>query len=56
MSDWYEQLSKEEKEEIERGIKDAKNNEFLDHDVVMSRFSKWHKDRLKCDINKTLEP
>jgi hypothetical protein len=32
------------------------NNEFLDHDVVMSRFSKWHKDRPKLDINEALEP
>jgi len=55
MSDWYEQLSDEEKAEIETGIKQADSNEFVDHDMVMSRFLKWHKYLTNLDKHKTLE-
>lgn len=41
MQDWFEDLSKEEKEEIETGLKQAENHEFIDHEEVMEIFSKY---------------
>jgi hypothetical protein len=41
MEDWFENLSKEEKEEIETGLNQAANNEFTDHEDVMKVFLKY---------------
>ncbi|PWK02967.1 hypothetical protein BC749_1011051 [Flavobacterium araucananum] len=41
MQDWFENLSKEEKEEIEIGLKQVENNEFTDHEEVMEIFAKY---------------
>lgn len=41
MKDWFENLSKDEKEEIETGLKQPENNEFIDREEVMERFSKY---------------
>lgn len=38
MEDWFENLSKEEKEEIETGLKQVENNEFIDHEEVVEIF------------------
>lgn len=40
--DWFLDLSNEEKNEIELGLNQANNNEFLSHEQIMSKFSKWH--------------
>ena len=40
--DWFNELSTEEKTEIEIGIKQADANEFVSHETVMSKFAKWH--------------
>jgi predicted transcriptional regulator len=40
--DWFLDLSNEEKQEIENGLNQADNNEFLNHDFVMNKFTKWH--------------
>lgn len=40
--DWANSLSDEEQIEIERGLKQADNNEFIEHEKVMKKFSKWH--------------
>lgn len=40
--DWYNELSVEEKEEIEIGISQADNNELVSHSAVMDKFKKWH--------------
>lgn len=40
--DWFAELNSEEKKEIEIGLKQAKNNEFLNHEIVMNKFAKWH--------------
>jgi hypothetical protein len=40
--DWFSELSAEEKSEIETGIKQADNNEFVSHEAVMNKFAKWH--------------
>ena len=39
--DWFAELNSEEKKEIEIGLKQAKNNEFLNHEIVMNKFAKW---------------
>jgi predicted transcriptional regulator len=41
MEDWFENLSKEEKEEIETGLNEAANNEFTDHEKVIEIFKKY---------------
>ena len=40
--DWYEKLDSDEKDEIEIGIQQANENDFVSNDEVMSKFSKWH--------------
>jgi predicted transcriptional regulator len=40
--DWFTDLSSEEKQEIEIGLKQAENDEFISHETVMNRFAKWH--------------
>ncbi len=40
--DWFTDLSSEEKNEIEIGLKQAENDEFISHETVMNRFAKWH--------------
>ncbi len=39
--DWFEELSIESQSEIEIGIKQANNNEFVSHEAVMRKFEKW---------------
>ena len=40
--DWFTDLNSEEKQEIEIGLKQAENDEFISHEIVMDRFAKWH--------------
>ncbi|REG99021.1 hypothetical protein [Flavobacterium aquicola] len=40
--DWYDDLSSEEKQEIEMGLKEADNDQLLSHKETMSQFDKWH--------------
>jgi predicted transcriptional regulator len=40
--DWYEKFDSDEKAEIEIGIQQANENDFVSNDEVMSKFSKWH--------------
>jgi hypothetical protein len=40
--DWFTDLNSEEKEEIEIGLKQAENDEFISNETVMNRFAKWH--------------
>ena len=39
--DWFTDLTLEEKLEIELGLKQAENDEFISHETVMNRFAKW---------------
>lgn len=39
--DWYTNLNSEEKQQIEIGLKQAENDEFISHETVMNRFAKW---------------
>lgn len=40
--DWSLELSSDEKSEIEIGMQQAANNEFISHENVMNKFAKWH--------------
>lgn len=40
--DWHNELSSDELKEIENGLNDAKNEEFISNEEVMNKFSKWH--------------
>ncbi len=40
--DWFTDLNSEEKLEIEIGLKQAENGEFISHETVMNKFAKWH--------------
>lgn len=39
--DWWDQLSKEEKMEIEDGLAQADRGEVVAHKEVMARYKKW---------------
>ena len=40
--DWFTDLNSEENQEIKIGLKQAENDEFINHETVMNRFAKWH--------------
>ncbi len=40
--DWFASLSNDEKIELEIGLKEAQNNDFVSHDEVIQKFQKWH--------------
>lgn len=40
--DWFTELSVEEKQEIEIGLKEATEDNFVSHESVMKKFAKWH--------------
>jgi predicted transcriptional regulator len=39
--DWWDELSEEEKKEIEVGIAQADRGEVISHKQVMNRYKKW---------------
>ena len=40
--DWWDEISEEEKAEIEEGIAQADRGEVTPHQEVMSKYKKWH--------------
>ena len=40
--DWFAELSREEQDEIETGLKQANEDNFISHETVMKKFAKWH--------------
>ncbi len=40
--DWFDDLSSEEIQDIEIGLKQAENDEFISQETIMNRFAKWH--------------
>ncbi len=39
--DWWEQISEDEKSEIEEGLAQADKGEVFSHEEVMSKYQKW---------------
>ncbi len=40
-TDWWDEISKEERAEIEKGLEQADNGEVIPHDEVMAKYKKW---------------
>lgn len=40
-TDWWDDMNKEEKEEIETGLAQADKGQFTSQEEVMKRFDKW---------------
>jgi predicted transcriptional regulator len=40
-ADWWDQISDEEKAEIEEGLAEAERGDVLSHEEVMSKYQKW---------------
>ena len=40
-SDWWKEISKEEKESIEKGIEDSKSENLKSHSEVKKLYDKW---------------
>jgi len=40
-ADWWDQISEEERAEIEEGLAEADRGEVLSHEEVMSKYDKW---------------
>jgi len=39
--DWWDQISDEEKAEIEEGLAQADNGEVVPHETVMAKYRQW---------------
>lgn len=39
--DWWNDMSKEEQEEVKKGLSQADKGEHTPHETVMKRFDKW---------------
>ena len=40
--DWWSEMSKEEQQEIEIGLGQADEGNYIANETVMKRFDKWH--------------
>lgn len=40
--DWWNDMSKDEQEEIKTGLTQADKGEYKPNEMVMNRFDKWH--------------
>lgn len=40
--DWWNEMSKEEQQEVKTGIAQADKENYVDNETVMKRFNKWH--------------
>lgn len=41
-TDWWDDLGEEEQKEVEIGISQADEGQYIDHQSAMNRFNKWH--------------
>ncbi|MDZ4148743.1 MAG: hypothetical protein U1C58_10695 [Flavobacteriaceae bacterium] len=41
-TDWWGEISKEERQEIETGLTQADKGDYIANETVMKRFDKWH--------------
>lgn len=40
--DWWNEMSENEKEEINSGLAQANKSDYVENETVMKRFNKWH--------------
>jgi len=43
-TDWWDQITQEEKESINRGLNDLEQGKVYSHDQVREKYEKWLKD------------
>jgi hypothetical protein len=43
-TDWWDQITQEEKESINRGLDDLQNGKVHSHDQIRKKYEKWLKD------------
>jgi hypothetical protein len=43
-SDWWNQISQEEKESINRGLEDLQQGRVHSHELIREKYEKWLKD------------
>jgi hypothetical protein len=43
-SDWWNQITQEEKESINRGLNDLEQGKVYSHDQIRKKYEKWLKD------------
>ena len=43
-SDWWDQITQEEKESINRGLNDLQQGKLYSHDQIRKKYEKWLKD------------
>lgn len=43
-SDWWDQIPREEKESISRGLDDLQHGKVYSHDLIRKKYEKWLKD------------
>jgi len=41
-TDWWNEMSKEEQQEVETGLAQADKKNYVANETVMKRFNKWH--------------
>ncbi|MBS9464408.1 hypothetical protein KIM67_18470 [Flagellimonas sp. 389] len=41
-TDWWDEMTKEEQDEIKAGLSQADKGEYSANETVMKRFDKWH--------------
>ena len=41
-TDWWDEMTEEEKQDIKKGLSQADEGDFVDNETVMKRFEKWH--------------
>ncbi len=41
-TDWWNEMTIEEQEEVKTGISEADKNEYIANETVIKRFGKWH--------------
>lgn len=41
--DWWDEMNKEEQDEIKTGLSQADKSEYIDNETVMKSFDKWHR-------------
>jgi len=41
-TDWWNEMSKEEQQEVETGLVQADKENYVANETVMKRFNKWH--------------
>lgn len=41
-TDWFDEMSQEEQQEVKKGLEQANESELIDNETIMNHFEKWH--------------